>query len=261
MARIRSVKPELRTSLTASEWPREVRYAWVLLWGYLDDYGRGIDDMRLVVADLFPLDRDVTERKMDGWLVRMTNSGVLCRYESAGRRYLHAVSWKDHQRISHPTDSRIPPCPVHDKPESDSARIPEPLPSDSGTAPSLFRSSRVPAEQGAGSKEQGELPAPEKTGAEKHRPQDPVWDAVIEVCSIKPSEITPTSRGAINKAVAELKAVDATAAKIRVRARRWSTVFPDAKLTPMALAKHYPQLDPAAANGKRDESWKKFADE
>ena len=41
MARIRSIKPELRTSLTAAEWPREVRYFWVLLWGYLDDHGYG----------------------------------------------------------------------------------------------------------------------------------------------------------------------------------------------------------------------------
>ena len=50
MARIRSVKPELRTSLTVAQWPREVRYFWVLLWGYLDDHGYGVDEPRLIKA-------------------------------------------------------------------------------------------------------------------------------------------------------------------------------------------------------------------
>jgi hypothetical protein len=126
MARIRSVKPELRTDLTVGAWPIPVRYAWVLLWGYLDDSGRGRDDLRLLVSDLFPLDRDVTERKLDGWLqIMATTSGdgdepPLCRYEVEGRRFLHSVKWGRHQRISHATDSRMPPCPVHDKPGSDS---------------------------------------------------------------------------------------------------------------------------------------------
>lgn len=128
MARIRSVKPELRKSLTVAAWPREVRYAWVLLWGYLDDYGRGVDDLRLLVADLFPLDRDVTERKLDRWLSLMSEKPEsepdelppLCRYEVRGRRYLHATKW-GHQRVSHPTRSGIPCCPIHE----DSGEAPE----------------------------------------------------------------------------------------------------------------------------------------
>ena len=159
MARIRSVKPELRTDLTVAEWPREVRYAWVLLLGYLDDHGRGRDDCRLVVADLFPLDRDVTERKIDGWLARMAaDGGPLCRYEVDGRGYLHAVKWTNHQRISHPTDSRLPPCPFHDPAESgaaDSGIAPDSIPNGDGAAPERFRPSRTPAEQGAGNKGAG----------------------------------------------------------------------------------------------------------
>lgn len=119
MARIRSVKPEIRRSLTVADWKREVRLAWVYLWMYLDDEGRGLDDMRLVVAELFPLDRDVTERKMDGWLTLMATTKTaeddtppLCRYEVAGRRYLHATKWS-HQKISHPQKSRLPSCPIH----------------------------------------------------------------------------------------------------------------------------------------------------
>lgn len=121
MARIRTIKPELRRSLTVASWPRQVRYAWVLLFGYLDDYGRGLDDLRLLKADLFPLDRDVTEKKLDDWLNLIAGTKdeddlpTLCRYEARGQRLLHAPKWRRHQKISHPTDSRIPPCPVHDE--------------------------------------------------------------------------------------------------------------------------------------------------
>ena len=121
MGRIRSIKPELRTDLTVGSWPIPCRYAWVLLIGYLDDRGRGRDDLRLLTADMFPLDRDVTERKVNGWLALMAScvgdgdEPPLCRYEVDGLRYLHAVKWRRHQRINRPSESRLPPCPIHDK--------------------------------------------------------------------------------------------------------------------------------------------------
>lgn len=117
MARIRSIKPELRTSITVSAWPREVRYFFVLLWGYLDDYGRGVDDEMLIAADCFPRDRDITPEIVDEWLELIADSGPLCRYEVDGRRYLHAVNWSEHQKPAHPTRSKVPPCP-DDEPDA-----------------------------------------------------------------------------------------------------------------------------------------------
>ncbi len=111
MARIRSIKPEMRTSITVSMWPREVRYFFVLLWGYFDDYGRGVDDELLIASDCFPRDRDITPERVDDWLELIAESGPLCRYEVDGRRYLHAPNWREHQKPSHPTRSKIPPCP------------------------------------------------------------------------------------------------------------------------------------------------------
>lgn len=130
MARIRTVKPQLRRSLTVAAWPFEVRYAWVLLWGYLDDEGRGLDNLQLITSDLFPLDRKVTEKVMDRWLDIMSGhvpgdpgEPPLCRFSIDGRNYIHATKWKGpdgHQRIAHPTDSALPPCPKHDLGWSDS---------------------------------------------------------------------------------------------------------------------------------------------
>ena len=58
MARIRSVKPGLRTSEVVASWPFEVRYFWVLLWGYLDDLGRSLDIPKSIAGDCFPLETD-----------------------------------------------------------------------------------------------------------------------------------------------------------------------------------------------------------
>lgn len=110
MARIRSVKPELRTSLTVAEWPFEVRYFFVLLWGYLDDHGRGVDEARLIRADCFPLD-DITTAQVDGWLDLMAGAGTICRYSVGKRRYLHIPEWGDHQKPQHPKATTIPDCP------------------------------------------------------------------------------------------------------------------------------------------------------
>jgi hypothetical protein len=115
LARIRSVKPELRTSLTATKWPREVRYFWVLLWGYLDDHGYGIDEPRLIKPDCFPLDDDLTPADIDKWLEMIAATGSVCRFTVGGRRYLHAPRWADHQRPQHPSVPKYPICTLsHD---------------------------------------------------------------------------------------------------------------------------------------------------
>jgi hypothetical protein len=119
LARIRSVKPELRTSLVVAGWPIEVRYFWVLLWGYLDDKGRGLDIPKTIAGDCFPHDNRITARTVDGWLTTMAEKpdhadAPLCRYEVAGKRYVHATNWGEHQRINRPTPSRLRPCPIHE---------------------------------------------------------------------------------------------------------------------------------------------------
>lgn len=187
MARIRTVKPEIRTSLTVAGWPREVRYAWVLLWGYLDDKGRGIDNAALLVADLFPLDRDVTEKKMVGWVTVWERDGCVCRYEVDGRRYLHARNW-DHQRINRPTPSRIPPCPIHEGSPAPPGRLTESSVSDSVSPPGVITEGSLHArkEQGAGSEEEEQgagIPATPGTASPTAQTLVAEW---IDACPDRP---------------------------------------------------------------------------
>jgi hypothetical protein len=117
MARIRTIKPEVRRSRTVTAWPRDVRLTWSYLWCYLDDEGRGEDDLQLIKAELFPRDRDVTEKRLDDWLWTIVGSKdepPLCRYTVDGVDYLHATNWQEHQRINRPTPSRLPHCPWHE---------------------------------------------------------------------------------------------------------------------------------------------------
>jgi len=121
MARIRSVKPSLRTSRVVAAWPMDVRYAFVLLWGYLDDLGRGLDIPKAIAGDLFPLDDRVTPAVMDKWLDVMSTVNAdpdrdapICRYTVAHVRYLHSLNWDEHQHPARPSPSQMPPCPKHD---------------------------------------------------------------------------------------------------------------------------------------------------
>ncbi len=154
MARIRSIKPEVRRSLTVTSWPREIRLTWIYLWCYLDDEGRGEDDLALLKAEMYPRDRDVTAKRLDNWLWVITEKPEdppPCRYSVDGADYLHATHWREHQRISHPRPSGISPCPVHELRMSglirsrdgrsvhhfaaDSGELPERFRNDSGGAP------------------------------------------------------------------------------------------------------------------------------
>jgi hypothetical protein len=119
MARIRNVRPTLRTSRLVASWPFDMRYFWVLLWGYLDDEGRGLDLPKQIAGDCFPHDESMPPSKIDKYLDRMSQglsqqSGPVCRYQVDGVRYLHAVHWDDNNSINRPTPSRLPPCPLHE---------------------------------------------------------------------------------------------------------------------------------------------------
>lgn len=126
MARIRSIKPEIRISEKVNSWPVELRYFWIMLWGYVDDYGRGRDNPKLIVADTYPLDDSVSDKDVERWLKILERDEVIQRYTVGGKRYLLVRNWNEHQKPSHPARSVIPvPEPLEHAGGEDSGNPPE----------------------------------------------------------------------------------------------------------------------------------------
>lgn len=111
MPRKRVVSPELLISESVARLPIATRYFFVGLWMYLDDEGRGRDNAALICAHQWPLDRDYTPERVEADLVLLA-AELICRYRVDGQPYLHSPTWKAWQKISHPTPSRVPPCPI-----------------------------------------------------------------------------------------------------------------------------------------------------
>lgn len=127
MARIRSIKPDAFHSDTLSQVPRGVRWTFAGLWTYCDDDGRGRDNLRLIQAALYPLDNDVTLEVLADDLKQLESIGAVHRYSADGRDYLHVPGWS-HQKVSHPTPSKLPPCGAcQERLANDSGKDPEAL--------------------------------------------------------------------------------------------------------------------------------------
>ena len=110
--RIRSIKPEFWSSPDIAALSDSDRLLFIGLWSYVDDYGRGRDDVALIVAALYPHDmvanpRDTVAKVRDG-LARLSEANLILRYTVASRTYFLVTGWGKHQRVDKPKASRIP---------------------------------------------------------------------------------------------------------------------------------------------------------
>lgn len=101
-------------------------------------------------------------------------------------------------------------------------------------------------EQGAWTREHES--ADESTRDKPARSADPIWDALLAACQIDTTSLTAAARGSYNAARKQLADVGATPDEINQRAANYRSHFPNAPLTPSALAKQWAQcVRPAAA--------------
>ena len=75
--------------------------------------------------------------------------------------------------------------------------------------------------------------------------RDEVWDAVLDACGVNASKINSNERGRYNKAVKLLKESGATGDEIYSRVEVYRRKFSGAAVTPVAIANHWSELDPA----------------
>jgi hypothetical protein len=160
MARIRSVKPDFFTSERVAELPLSARLTFIGLWTHVDDNGVTVDNGRLIAAAIWPLEEDPREtlRRTLEDLRRLSDAGLVVRYEADGRRLLYVRGWDEHQKVSHPGKPRYPrPDTMPPKPptsgdgldHSDRDEYSGESPESLASPPEILR-----PEQGAGSREE-----------------------------------------------------------------------------------------------------------
>ena len=74
---------------------------------------------------------------------------------------------------------------------------------------------------------------------------------MLAVCGIEPATLTRTARGAVNKALKELREIGATPSDLEAKAAAYRKTWPGMSLTPTALVKHWAQLATKAETKKR----------
>ncbi|WP_433855494.1 hypothetical protein [Streptomyces kronopolitis] len=114
MARIRTIKPEAFVSESLAEVSVEAERTFFGLLTQADDHGRHRDNAAIIAGLLWPLRAEHTSVHVEDDLHQLATAGLLCRYTGCdGRRYLHIVTWAEHQKIDKPSQSRLPSCPQH----------------------------------------------------------------------------------------------------------------------------------------------------
>ena len=106
MARIRTIKPEFWTDGKIVQLPYEVRLLFIGLWNFCDDEGYLDDEPERIGLQILPSDSVDVEACID----LLVACELLERLEShSGNRFLRIKHFQDHQKISHPTKSKLAP--------------------------------------------------------------------------------------------------------------------------------------------------------
>lgn len=139
MARIRTIKPEYWGHPKTMRVSRDARLLFLGLLNESDDAGRQLGSAKRIAGAIFPHDADVDADVVARWLAELDGVGLIHQYCVDGVAYLCIPGFATHQKVSHPTPSRLP-GPTAARLQSDSGEIPERLPNNSGASPEVLRS-------------------------------------------------------------------------------------------------------------------------
>ncbi|MGW3493122.1 hypothetical protein [Streptomyces sp. NPDC001020] len=114
MARIRTFKPETFTSESLAQVSVYAERTFFGLISRADDHGRVRDQPAALCGELWAVRGGRTPVDVEDDLIQLADANLICRYEDdGGKRYLHIVTWYQHQKINRASRSRLPECPKH----------------------------------------------------------------------------------------------------------------------------------------------------
>jgi len=128
MARARMIKPHFMFSRSMRAVSRMARLTFIQLWVVADDAGRVLAHPSALASRLYPGDAEARVL-LAGWLTELEDQHCIERYTVDEMDYLRIVNWRKHQKIYHPTPSRLPARPVVSR--QDSGATPESFGSES----------------------------------------------------------------------------------------------------------------------------------
>jgi hypothetical protein len=99
----------------------EARLLFVLLWTLVDDAGRAKAAPAALALMLYPSEPEMPQF-LPVWLDELEREGCIERYTVDDVVYLRIVNWRKHQKIDHPTASKLPPSPTERERDSRIAR-------------------------------------------------------------------------------------------------------------------------------------------
>ena len=198
--RIRSIKPEFWSSPDVAALSDADRLLFIGLWSYVDDHGRGRDDVALIVAALFPHDmvanpRETVAKVRDG-LARLSEANLILRYTVASRTYFLVTGWGKHQRVDKPKESRIPEPTEEENgtfPQNDAIRESVANVRDDVATPrdTLAPGTGEQGNRGTGIRSTTSICAPSKIPAPTSMPSATPWPRASSVAPAEPHASPP----------------------------------------------------------------------
>ncbi len=114
MARIRTIKPDALLHRKVGRLSHLGFRVWIGQITQADDEGRFIADASEIRARVFGYHPEVTIQDTEAAIQEVAADGLTRLYSVNGTRYGVFPSWKDHQKIDHPSQSRLPAPPQSD---------------------------------------------------------------------------------------------------------------------------------------------------
>ncbi|MGX1851683.1 hypothetical protein [Streptomyces sp. NPDC055299] len=115
MARIRTIKPEAFNSESLAAVSLAAERTFFGLLTQSDDHGRFRDQPAVIAGLLWSLRPEHGPLGVEDDLTQLHAAELICRYQGDnGKRYLHIVTFAQHQKVNRPSGVRHPACPHHD---------------------------------------------------------------------------------------------------------------------------------------------------
>jgi hypothetical protein len=121
MARARTIKPHFMRSRSMRAVSGMARLTFIQLWLIADDAGRLTAFPLSLARRLYPGDAEAAGL-LPGWLDELEGQHCIERYTVDETDYLRIVNWRRHQKIYHPTPSRLPTRPIGERQDSGELR-------------------------------------------------------------------------------------------------------------------------------------------